>query len=140
MTDTATRTADLRRMLTARRDEMHHDVQTRIRDGRTDRLREVGDDLEHSDADIQESLERALLQMRAETLTRVDEALVRLDAGQYGFCRECESEIAEPRLRALPFAVRCQACEEQREEAQGRTRQLSQRRSGFSLFPDVMRS
>jgi DnaK suppressor protein len=73
-------------------------------------------------------------------VTRIDEALVRLDAGEYGSCRECGSGIAEQRLRALPFAVRCQACEERREQAQGRARQLAQRRGGFSLFPDAIRS
>ena len=114
MTDTATRNADLRRMLKERRQEMQDDVQRRIRVGRTDRPKEVRDDLEHSDADIQGDIELALLQMRAETLTRIDEALIRLDEGKYGSCFQCAGEIAERRLRALPFAVRCQACEEKR--------------------------
>jgi DnaK suppressor protein len=78
----------------------------------------------------------ALLQMSAESLLRIDEALVRLDAGEYGSCFECAGEIAERRLRALPFAVRCVACEERREK-NGRARQLAERRNGFSLFPDV---
>jgi DnaK suppressor protein len=139
MTDTAIRNADLRHMLTGRRREMQDEVQSRIRDGRTDRPNEVRDDLEHSDADIQGDIELALLQMRAESLTRIDEALVRLDAGKYGSCFECEREISERRLRALPFAVRCQTCEERREQTQGHARQLAQRRS-FSLFPEVVSS
>ena len=104
---------------------MQDDVQSRIRDGRTDRPKEVRDVLEHSDADIQGDIEFALLQMRAETLARIDEALVRLDAGKYGSCFECEGEISERRLRALPFAVRCQACEKRREQEQGRARRLA---------------
>ena len=71
-------------MLIERRREMQDEVQSRIRHGRTDRQNEVRDDLEASDADIQGDIEFALLQMRAETLTRIDEALVRLDAGKYG--------------------------------------------------------
>jgi DnaK suppressor protein len=138
MTDTTMRNAGLRRMLSERRREMQDDVQSRIRDGRTDRPNEVRDDLEVSDADIQGDIELALLQMRAETLIRIDEALVRLDAGKYGSCFECESEISERRLRALPFAVRCQACEERREEEQGHARQLAQRRGSLSLFSDVV--
>ena len=74
--------------------------------------------------------------MRAETLARIDEALARLDAGQYGLCFDCAGEIAERRLRALPFAVRCQACEERRERDHGRSRH-SQRRVGLSLFSDA---
>jgi RNA polymerase-binding transcription factor len=129
MSDTAIRKADLRHMLSERRREMQDEVQSRIRDGRTDQSKEVRDDLEHSDADIQGDIEFALLQMRAETLTRIDEALVRLDAGAYGSCVECAGEISERRLRALPFAVRCQACEERREQERGQARQVAQRRS-----------
>jgi DnaK suppressor protein len=139
MTNTATRNADLRHMLFERRREMQDEVQRRIRDGRVDRPKEVRDDLEHSDADIQGDIELALLQMRAETLTRIDEALVRLDAGKYGSCFECAGEISERRLRALPFAVRCQACEERREK-EGKVRQAAQRRGGTSLFPETISS
>jgi len=133
MTETATRNTELRRMLTDRRREMQNDVHSRIREGRSDRPQGGSDDLEHSDADIQDGIEFSLLQMRAETLTRINEALVRLDAGKYGSCFECDGEIAERRLRALPFAVRCQACEQRREQEHGRT--LAPRRAGASLFP-----
>jgi DnaK suppressor protein len=140
MTENTIRNAHLSHMLRERRREMQDDVQSRIRDGRTDRPSEVRDDLEHSDADIQGDIELALLRMRAETLTRIDEALVRLDAGKYGICFKCESEIPERRLRALPFAVRCQACEERREEEQGRAQRLNRQRGSLSLFPDVVSS
>jgi len=140
MTDTTMRNAGLRQMLSERRREMQDDVQSRIRDGRAERSNEVRDDFEVSDAVIQGDIEFALLQMRAETLIRIDEALVRLDAGTYGSCFECESEISERRLRALPFAVRCQACEERREEEQGHARKLAQQRGSLSLFPDVVSS
>ena len=139
-TTTAIRQADLRQILLERRRAMQDEVQSRIRDGRADRAHEVRDDLELSDADSQGDIELALLQMRADALTRVDEALVRLDAGKYGSCAECDGEISERRLRALPFAVRCQACEQRREQEQGRARHLAQRRGGFSLFSDVTSS
>jgi DnaK suppressor protein len=137
MTNTATRKADLRQMLSERRRAMQDQVQSRIRDGRTDRPKEVSDDLEHSDADSQGDIELSLLQMRADTLARVDEALVRLDAGKYGSCAECDREISERRLHAMPFAVRCQKCEERREQEQGRARRRS---SSVSLFSDMTSS
>ena len=139
MTDLTTRDASLRQMLSERRREMQRDVQGRIRSGRTDRPNDVGDNVEHSDADIQEDIELTLLQMRAETVIHLDEALVRLDTGEYGSCAECGGDIAERRLRALPFAVRCQACEKRREQAQERARQLAPRQ-GFSLFSDMAAS
>jgi DnaK suppressor protein len=139
MTDTTTRNADLKRMLSDRRREMQDDVQRRIREGRTDRPKEVRDVVEHSDADSRGDLEFALLQMRTETLARIEQALVRLEAGKYGSCFECEEEISEARLRALPFAVRCQACEKKREQERGMTRRLEQR-GNVSLFPDFASS
>jgi len=140
MTDTATRHDHLGQMLRERRREMQAEVRGRIRDGRTDGPTSGGDDLEHSDAAVQGEIDLALLQMRTETLTRIDAALRRLDAGRYGSCAECDGDIAERRLRALPFAVRCQACEEKREEEHRYARQLARRRGMPSLFSDVIGS
>ena len=77
VSDTAVRNAELRQVLSERRRDMQHEVQSRSRGGRTERPREARDDLEHSEADIQDGIGFALLQIRAETLTHIDEALVR---------------------------------------------------------------
>ena len=137
MTDTTTRNRDLRLILSTRQHEMQDDVQKRIHRGRTSHTNEVGDTVERSDADVQDGMDVALLQMRTEALVRVDQALRRLDAGEYGVCFECAEEISERRLRALPFAVRCQGCEEAREATQGNARRFAQRRFGSSLFPEM---
>lgn len=135
MRKSATRIAGLRQVLSDRRRELQCDVHSRLRSGR-DRPAEGRDDLEHSEADTQGDIERSLLQMRAATLARIDEALVQLDTGLYGTCTECEGAISERRLRALPFAVRCQSCEERREAVQGRTRHVTQQRSQLPLLVD----
>jgi RNA polymerase-binding transcription factor len=137
MIDTTIRNADLRHILSTRRREMQDDVHRRIRDVSTGQPAEVRDAVEHSDADFYEEMELALLQMRSEMLIRVDEALLRLDAGAYGSCSECAGEIAQPRLRALPFAVRCQACEEKHEQALEHTRHAAQLYGDFSLVPEM---
>lgn len=136
--DTTTmRNAGLGRMLRDRRREMQDEVQSRIRDARADQLSDVRDEVERSDAGINGDIELALLQMKTEMLTRIDQALVRLDTGEYGRCATCEAEISEARLRALLFAVRCKACEERRELGQHQARQLAQTSRGFSLFTDL---
>jgi DnaK suppressor protein len=98
---------------------------------------EVLDAVESSEADIQEDIEFALIQMKSETLNKINDALVRLEHGTYGYCFDCGEEIAEKRLRALPFAVRCKDCEEAREVAEQRQRQLAARRGASSLFLDM---
>src|SRR6188472_2391084 len=138
---TRSRYADLKGMLDARRREIQAEVQGKMRDVREEgswggKLNEVLDAVESAEADIQEDIEFALIQMKSETLNKVNDALVRLEQGIYGNCFECGEEIAEKRLRALPFAVRCKDCEEAKEVAEQRERQLA-RRSSSSLFFDM---
>jgi RNA polymerase-binding transcription factor len=45
-------------------------------------------------------------------LRLVDEALDRLDSGDYGVCLHCEEPIPPKRLRALPWARYCVPCQE----------------------------
>jgi len=105
--------------------------------GEVNKLTEVFDAGESSENDIQEDIELALIQLKAETLNKVNDALKRLEQGTYGNCFDCAEEIAEKRLRALPFAVRCKDCEEARENAQQRERHLNARRPTSSLFLDM---
>lgn len=46
------------------------------------------------------------------TVSRIDEALKKLEYGSYGICEECGHEIDVRRLEALPFAVKCRECQE----------------------------
>jgi len=136
----STRYDELKQMLQERQRELTQEVQGRIRGVRADgaeKPHEVMDQGETSEVDIQEDIELALIQMKAETLNKINEALARLETGRYGLCFECGDEIAEARLRALPFAVRCKDCEEARENAANRERMLSQRRGSSSLFYDL---
>jgi len=52
----------------------------------------------------------------ATELNQVNEALARLDAGEYGFCKSCGNEIGAMRLEALPYATLCIDCAEEAEE------------------------
>jgi len=136
------RYTELKNMLDERRNQLHAEVQGKMRHVRAEgawggKLNEVLDAVESSEADIQEDIEFALIQMKSETLNKVNDALGRLEQGIYGFCFDCGEEIAEKRLRALPFAVRCKDCEEAREVAEQRERQIAQRRGTSSLFLDM---
>ena len=138
---TGSRYSDLKTMLDDRRRELQAEVQGKMRGVREEgswggKLNEVLDAVESAEADIQEELEFALVQMKSETLNKVNDALSRLEQGSYGNCFDCGEEIAEKRLRALPFAVRCKDCEESKETAEQRERQLT-RRGTSSLFMDM---
>jgi DnaK suppressor protein len=128
------RRAGLTAILEERRREIQSDVQVGIRDARADRASGGRDDVETCGAGVQADIAFALLQMKGQTLARIEEALVKLEAGTYGYCVECGEEILEQRLRALPFAVRCTACEERREH--GNTPGRGDR-AGAPLFSDT---
>ena len=126
-------------MLEDRRRELMTEVQGKMRDVRSmdGKDREVLDQGESSEVDIQEDIEFALIQMKSETLTKIDAALRRLEEGTYGNCFECDEEISEARLRALPFAVRCKDCEQARETAEQRDRMLARKSGSSALFFDM---
>ena len=138
----SSRYRELKQMLEGRRRELQAEVQGKMRGVREEgtwggKLNEVLDAVESAEADIQEDIEFALVQMKSETLNKVNDALVRLERGDYGFCYECGEEIGEKRLRALPFAVRCKDCEQARETAEQKERQAQRRGGASSLFLDM---
>ena len=103
-------------LLESRRKQLTVEMQGMMRDVRAGRAQERAAD----EQDVAESYQRsdvdlAVVQMKAETVARIDAALRRVDAGTYGRCVECEEPIAFERLRALPFALRCTSCEQSRE-------------------------
>src|SRR3954465_4157617 len=141
-TEPMSRYDELKHMLEDRRRQIQAEVQGKMRDVRAEgawggKQNEVFDAVESSEADIQDEIEFALIQMKSETLNKINDALVRLEQEDYGNCFECGEEIAEKRLRALPFAVRCKDCEEAREVAEQRERQMAARRGTSSLFFDM---
>jgi DnaK suppressor protein len=54
-------------------------------------------------------------------ITKIREALERIDAGTYGYCELCGNEIKEKRLIARPVTTMCIACKS-RQEALERAR------------------
>ena len=104
----------LKGMLEVRRQEIVDKLRT-IREAMPDQRLDVQDAEEQAVTDFAKDMEFALVQMKADTLSRIDEAMRRLEAGTYGECAECGTEIPAARLKALPFAVLCRDCQEQEE-------------------------
>lgn len=58
----------------------------------------------------------SLVSNEQEALYEIQEALKRLDSGQYGVCEMCEKPIPRERLEVVPFARRCIQCQSQVEK------------------------
>jgi DnaK suppressor protein len=53
-----------------------------------------------------------LKQTDAKSLQAIDEALMRIEKGTFGICRDCGEPIAEARLNAIPWTRVCISCKE----------------------------
>ena len=97
---TGARYEELKRMLVERQREIMNEVQGKIRDVRaeaSDKAHEVLDPGETSEVDIQEDIEFALIQMKAETLNKINEALWR--ASKRGPTVTASSAVRKSRSR-----------------------------------------
>ena len=105
----------LKDMLEDRRREIQEKLRS-LRETLPAEAADVRDIEEQSVDDFVSEVDFALMEMKSETLRQIDEALRRLESGSYGACAECGGEIAEARLKAVPFAQLCRECQEAQEE------------------------
>jgi RNA polymerase-binding protein DksA len=49
-------------------------------------------------------------------LYEINEALKRLQEGNFGICEECKSSISKTRLKAIPYTRLCLKCQETKEK------------------------
>lgn len=54
----------------------------------------------------------AVSENESRQLTLINEALQRIEDGEYGICQNCENEINPKRLDAIPWARYCLNCQE----------------------------
>ena len=73
----------------------------------TEQVADIADDAVQS---YDRQLMMGLGEKEFEKMRLVEEAIEKLDAGQYGICLECEELISEERLTVVPFASHCVDC------------------------------
>jgi DnaK suppressor protein len=62
-------------------------------------------------AELRESTIFLYVELKADEIQAIDEALQRFDSGDYGRCRDCDRWIRPARLEIMPYAVRCSDCQ-----------------------------
>ncbi|MCI0572776.1 MAG: hypothetical protein L0Y66_18655, partial [Myxococcaceae bacterium] len=78
----------LKEMLEERRQEIQQKLRT-LRETLPAETGDVRDAEEQSVDDFVQEVDFTLMQMKSETLAKIDEAIIRLEAGKYGLCTEC---------------------------------------------------
>lgn len=62
-----------------------------------------------------------LAESQSDELQRIEQALERIDVGEYGVCQACGEPIGQQRLRALPSATLCVQCKRLEEASEEST-------------------
>ncbi|MCC6543705.1 MAG: TraR/DksA C4-type zinc finger protein [Nitrospirae bacterium] len=125
----------LRNMLMEKKREIWNDVKDKLfqqlgKDYRME-IDAVLDEGDKALSDLAEETGFTLVDLRRDTLEKIDHALKKLEEGTYGICEDCGNEISEPRLKALPFAVLCVECKQRSEELE----QIERERDRFGAVP-----
>jgi DnaK suppressor protein len=109
---------EARRRLLAERDALRADAEAsaHTRDAKETGATRLGQ-LSRMDALQQQSMARAEQQRRERALFRIEAALRRIEAGEYGDCTGCGEPVADARLRLDPSAALCIACAQRHEQA-----------------------
>ena len=59
-----------------------------------------------------EKLQNSLEATDINEIHLIEQALTRIDAGEYGLCLDCGESISDQRLNHYPYAARCIVCQE----------------------------
>ena len=64
-------------------------------------------------------------------IQQIDDTLGRLEDGTYGVCESCGLEIAEERLRVMPFTRLCRDCQQDQEKEAKTQRRVDDERNTY---------
>ena len=76
------------------------------------RIQQVADPIDMTAQAAEIEMATQTLDRDAKLVGQIRLAIDRVENGTYGICRECEEEIAQKRLKAIPWAELCIHCQE----------------------------
>jgi DnaK suppressor protein len=73
---------------------------------------ELNDEGDYAAANSDTLVESAIITQQQQELQEIENALCKIDSGEYGICEMCEDPIGFQRLKVKPHAVYCIDCRE----------------------------
>lgn len=121
---------ELKAMLLKMKEETLQEINKAMKSGSDLPVNEPSGDI-YDQASSERDRELGLLlgDREREKLRNIDEALLRLEEGEYGICEECEEEIPMGRLKIVPFARHCVKCKSDLEKQQAQTKRFEEDRA-----------
>jgi len=99
---------EFRKLLEAKRKELLSNVSDR----EEIRIENAAEDFDRLQQQLNREVAIRNLDRESKLLKNVQSALRRIDEGEFAICLRCEEAIPERRLKALPWAAYCVACQE----------------------------
>lgn len=100
------------------RREVLREIQRDMKEGREGEAGEGRDTYDIASDERDREINMLLGDRDRRKLSLIDDALGRIDSGEYGECDECGGEVAPGRLEAMPFSRLCVTCQDEFERTQ----------------------
>lgn len=113
--DLAVRTDEFRALLEAERSKLFANARRTLTQDMTIDQDDLADEMDHATSDYNQALAFRLRGRERHLMSKIDEAIERLEEAQYWWCVDCDAWIGFRRLRARPVTTLCIQCKENRE-------------------------
>lgn len=115
------RLEQFRTQLFEKKEEILHEAGKTLSE-MTDQTTNIPDPNDRATIESGRSFELRIRDRERKLLSKIDEAIVRIDEGEYGACEDCGEAIGLKRLEARPVTTLCIDCktiQETREKSKG---------------------
>lgn len=104
-----------RDILLKERDELIKKASRTLAEEATLDVDELPDEIDQASAEYNQSFIFRLRDREKYYLSKIEKALRKIDAAEFGICEACEEDIALKRLEARPVTTLCIRCKEEQE-------------------------
>ena len=108
---------DIKQKLQEEKEQILVELQAQRAFNQDDSRKDVGDEVDSSVNEQERELSLLMRDRGRDRLEALEEAIQRMQAGDYGFCEECGDPIPKRRLIAMPLARMCVNCQQDQERA-----------------------
>ena len=101
-------------LLTKRLNDLLEDANKTL-SGMTDQTQNFPDPTDRASMESERNFELRIRDRERKLISKIKDALDRLEAGTYGICEECGENISDERLEARPVTTLCIDCKKKQE-------------------------
>ena len=104
----------IKNVLTKRLNDLLEDANKTL-SGMTDQTQNFPDPTDRASMESERNFELRIRDRERKLISKIKDALDRLEAGTYGICEECGENISNERLEARPVTTLCIDCKKKQE-------------------------